>query len=75
MNKCQQNDIFYILSQLVLAKHNGERKRERERRGITVFTLSWAEAFSHLKELQHTCAKAEEMQPGLPTFSVAFDLS
>lgn len=56
VNWCQQNDIFYILSQLVLAKHN-EKKGE----GITVFILHRADMFNHAKELHHTWAKAEEI--------------
>lgn len=46
---CQQNDIFNILSQLVLAKH-----KEKKGGGITDFLiLQWADMFNHAKELHH----------------------
>lgn len=63
MNWCQQNDIFYILSQLVLAKHNEEKGG-----GVTVFILYWADMVNHTKEGHHTCAKAEEMSSVYPLF-------
>lgn len=64
MNWCQQNDIFYILSQLVLAKHNEEKGGGR----IAVLILHQADTVNHAEELHHACAKAEEISSVYPLF-------
>lgn len=67
VNGCQENDIFCILSQLVLAKHNEKRETEE----LQLLILQWAEAVNHAKESHHTCTKAQGLAwLRMPTSSV-----